>query len=1334
MNETLKKTLSMIAACSIAASIGFTTPAMALAQPSENSGISLTNAAAQADTDFVIADGTLTAYNGTATDVVIPDSVTAIAADAFQGNSDITSVTLPANLTAIPDSAFNGCRALENVIFPADSHLTSIGANAFYGCSNLKSLTLPEGVTSIGTKAFASLGIAFKEINLPSTVNTLGDSIKDVFTGSTGLQNVNIAEGNSSWYSYDGALYQESAIVYCPPYKTGAYTIKDGTMIISANVFEESKLEYVAIPESVESIGANAFYSSQLKSIEIPGSVKTIGEYAFFNSKVRSVILHEGINSIGNNAFTTCYYIIDGVVLPNSLNTLGDTVFGDRDSMKWLYFNNSAATVGNNLVENYGFTIYGEMGSALNTYVTDNLNKVTFADAATFVPTENVSISESTQEMEIDDTVALTATLTNEDATCTKAAWYSTDPAVASVSVNGNTATVTALKAGEAQIVAVTADGKKAVCAVTVNTGADFALDSEGLVKAYRGTETNIVIPTEVEGKAVTGIATEAFKDNTQIESVVIPANVQKIGDRAFKGCTQLKTVEIADGVTGIGRAAFDGCKGLKEITVPASVTDLGAAVFSGCQNLTQAQINAVITALPNELFKNCAALEEVNIPDSIETIGNASFSGCKALAEMKLPASLKLIDENAFASCYSLKSLDVPEGVENIRKFAFFDCTSLEHLSLPASLTKVGFTRIEEIDEEGKEHQYNAVRLLFEQQETKLSCNSLQEIEIAEGNPLYQARNGMVYSKDGKNLIFVPRGVTAVEVPDGTETIDPYAFFICFKLEKVDLPSSLKTVGYNAFHYCEALTDMTLPEGLEYIDNSAFFGVESWNYGAIPQSVKYIGPYAFYECAAESIIVPENITEIYEQTFAGYEVSLKHISLPDNLTKIGNQGFALAKNVEYVILPQKLESIGMESLAVNYTVNYITVPKSVKTIGIEAFKKNTAMTGLYLPSTIESIDDDAAYNCAAGFTVLSDSKEGKAYEFAQKNKYNFILLNTTSDFADGTVWIEGLDKVTAEKEAQIDLSVKELAKDNETIKSALQKGEYVTAFDISAKLTENNASKEVTALDNPVSIIMRIPDNYKSKANKLMLVAADGSSVNVTLEDKYAVAKVNSLGSYALVAKKSSSTIPSGGGGGGAVIDNVTISFDSNGGSSVSSKIVSKDTALSAPAAPTKDGYIFKGWYTDKDLKNAYSFSAKVTKDMTLYAAWEKIADPSKQIILTIGQKNALVFGQTKANDVAPLIANSRTMLPARFVAENLDAKVEWNAKAQTVKITNDKTEIILTIGADTALVNGKSVKLDSPAFIQNGRTYTPLRFICESLGANVEYNSASAQVIITK
>lgn len=179
-------------------------------------------------------------------------------------------------------------------------------------------------------------------------------------------------------------------------------------MIISANVFEESKLEYVAIPESVESIGAKAFYSSQLKSIEIPGSVKTIGEYEFFNSKVRSVILHEGINSIGNNAFTTCYYIIDGVVLPNSLNTLGDTVFNDRDSMKWLYFNNSAATVGNNLVENYGFTIYGEMGSALNTYVTDNLNKVTFADASTFVPTENVSISESTQEMEIDDTVTLT--------------------------------------------------------------------------------------------------------------------------------------------------------------------------------------------------------------------------------------------------------------------------------------------------------------------------------------------------------------------------------------------------------------------------------------------------------------------------------------------------------------------------------------------------------------------------------------------------------------------------------------------------------------------------------------------------------------------------------------------------------------------------------------------------------------------------------------------------------------------------------------------------------------------------------------------------------------
>lgn len=122
------------------------------------------------------------------------------------------------------------------------------------------------------------------------------------------------------------------------------------------------------------------------------------------------------------------------------------------------------------------------------------------------------------------------------------------------------------------------------------------------------------------------------------------------------------------------------------------------------------------------------------------------------------------------------------------------------------------------------------------------------------------------------------------------------------------------------------------------------------------------------------------------------------------------------------------------------------------------------------------------------------------------------------------------------------------------------------------------------------------------------------------------------------------------------------------------------------------------------------------------------------EQIVLTIGKKEALVFGETKVNDVAPLIRNDRTMLPARFVAENLGADVKWDNDTRKVTITKDDITIIITINSQTALVNGKAIVLDSPAFIENDRTYTPLRFIAEKLGADVEWNGETQEVTITK
>ncbi len=174
--------------------------------------------------------------------------------------------------------------------------------------------------------------------------------------------------------------------------------------------------------------------------------------------------------------------------------------------------------------------------------------------------------------------------------------------------------------------------------------------------------------------------------------------------------------------------------------------------------------------------------------------------------------------------------------------------------------------------------------------------------------------------------------------------------------------------------------------------------------------------------------------------------------------------------------------------------------------------------------------------------------------------------------------------------------------------------------------------------------------------------------------------------------------------------------------------------------------GSIKVGKYADFVLADTDVFTCPAndigkTKVVSTWFEGEKVYEAQdttdNQIILTIGKKEASVFGETKTNDVAPKIVNDRTMLPIRFIAEALGAKVDWKETGVDmgiVTITKDNITIEITINSDTAYVNGNAVKLDSPAFIENDRTYLPLRFISENLGAKVEWIEDAEQVVITK
>ncbi|WCK53797.1 copper amine oxidase N-terminal domain-containing protein [Aneurinibacillus sp. Ricciae_BoGa-3] len=116
-----------------------------------------------------------------------------------------------------------------------------------------------------------------------------------------------------------------------------------------------------------------------------------------------------------------------------------------------------------------------------------------------------------------------------------------------------------------------------------------------------------------------------------------------------------------------------------------------------------------------------------------------------------------------------------------------------------------------------------------------------------------------------------------------------------------------------------------------------------------------------------------------------------------------------------------------------------------------------------------------------------------------------------------------------------------------------------------------------------------------------------------------------------------------------------------------------------------------------------------------------------SNEIKVTINGKT-LTFAQK------PIVINGTTLVPLREIFENLGVKVNWDAKTNTVKAEKGARNVLLKVGAPTASVNGKAIKLLQKAQVINQRTMVPVRFISESLGANVNWNPAVRTVVITQ
>ena len=191
--------------------------------------------------------------------------------------------------------------------------------------------------------------------------------------------------------------------------------------------------------------------------------------------------------------------------------------------------------------------------------------------------------------------------------------------------------------------------------------------DGTAEITAYNGNEENVVIPSVLDGYAVT-----------------------VIGEKAFALNKTVKTVEIPNGVIGIRSSAFWLCENLTEVKFPETVKWISSAVFDSCKKLKSVNLPEGLQGISNELFNHCESLENITLPKSVNDIDSCSFYGCKSLKSIVIPYGVTRIREKTFEHCEALESVIIPESVIWIETWAFSNCYSLESVTVPESVTSL--------------------------------------------------------------------------------------------------------------------------------------------------------------------------------------------------------------------------------------------------------------------------------------------------------------------------------------------------------------------------------------------------------------------------------------------------------------------------------------------------------------------------------------------------------------------------------------------------------------------------------------------------------------------
>ena len=547
-----------------------------------------------------------------------------------------------------------------------------------------------------------------------------------------------------------------------------------------------------------------------------------------------------------------------------------------------------------------------------------------------------------------------------------------------------------------------------AVSAAETADGLVYEETEEGIIiTGYVGVGGDVVIPEEINSKAVIGIQKYAFRvsevpaaDN--ITSIVIPDSVTSIaGTGLFRGCSQLRSVTFPENAVIDSTASmFRDCTALESITIPKSCTEIG-----------------------NAMFQNCISLIEVLFPDGITIllIGLLAFQKT-AICEIDLPEDLEKIDSQAFEDCTNLTDITIYDKVTSIPTSAFKNIPKEQltihgiagsYANMFAITNGYAFEPIQQggdlittylqakIDEAKgldpalytKESYANLLTAIAHAEQVLKEATEQTQIdnEIAALQGVIDALDPVVFRYqeiaggaeiaitgfnnpggaaeipaeiDGKPVTSIAEGafedvlITSVSIPAGVKTIENAAFKSCSQLQTAVFAddSALVSIGDNAFEGCQKLSGLQLPVGVTEIGRAAFNGCR----------------------ALREITIPAGVTEIGDFTF-GVCTSLREVNLPEGITTIGTSAFTGCAALTEIVLPN-----------------------SVTTLGARAFNNCQALAKVLAPASVETIAEDAFRSCET--VTLYGYAETAAESFAQANEIPFVVLAESKEALAGKI------------------------------------------------------------------------------------------------------------------------------------------------------------------------------------------------------------------------------------------------------------------------------------------------------------------------------------------